>query len=191
MLMVDSQGDNIRVSRGGEWCYNISTPEYPRVAGAQLINHFVSGGVRYHIHIHRTEGYRGGRREAARAGVDHPDAHRIYHRLPFTDRGRINGNNRHARRMGQLRHTTTISALMIWVFRSDGADHPRASSSRNGGENYKCLIFCLVWPGLFNCFSNCNWECQRRWNISFFLNLIYIYLYMHPLIAMLWVWNIF
>lgn len=60
MLMVDSQGDNIRVSRGGEWCYNISTPEYPRVAGAQLINHFVSGGVRYHIHIREQKDTEGG-----------------------------------------------------------------------------------------------------------------------------------
>lgn len=125
MLMVDSQGDNIRVSRGGEWCYNISTPEYPGVAGAQLINHFVSGGVRYHIHIRqqrRVQRGRGERRGRESRWITPIHAHRIYQRLPFTDRGRINGNNRHARRMGQLRHTTTISALMIWVFRSDGAE---------------------------------------------------------------------
>lgn len=32
--------------------------QYPRVDGVQLINHFVSGGVRYYIHIRKKEGAR-------------------------------------------------------------------------------------------------------------------------------------
>lgn len=129
MLMVDSQGDNIRVSRGGNDVIIFQHQSTP-VAGAQLINHFVSGGVRYHIHIRERRVQRG-RGEAARAGGS-PRCASYLPRLPFTDRGRIAGNNRHARRMGQLRHTTTISALMIWVFRSDGADHPRSLEEWRG-----------------------------------------------------------
>lgn len=44
--------------------------QYPRVDGAQLINHFVSGGVRYYIHIRQRRGLVAWRNESVR----HPDS---------------------------------------------------------------------------------------------------------------------
>lgn len=77
--------------------------QYPGVAGAQLINHFVSGRVRYHIHTPQERRGAGRRRGEP---VDHPDTPYLP-RLPFTDHGsRITANNRDGRRMGQQQRTT-------------------------------------------------------------------------------------
>lgn len=164
MLMVDSQGDNIRVSRGGEWCYNISTPEYPRVAGAQLINHFVSGGVRYHIHIREQKGIEGGGERDRESRWITPmrivfrDSHS---RIVDGSTGIIVTSNGPATTHNDDFRPDDLGVPLGW-------GGPRASSSRNGGENYKCLIFWLVWPGLFSCFSTVIESVNEDEVLSFF-----------------------
>lgn len=88
-----------------------------------MINHFVSGGVRYHIHTPQERRGTGRRRGEP---VDHPDTPYLP-RLPFTDHGsRITANNRDGRRMGQ-QHTTTIS-------RPDGSGAPFRSVPFRGTD---------------------------------------------------------
>lgn len=111
------------------------------------------------------EGYRGGegRGEAARAGGS-PRSMRIVFTRDSHSRI-VDGSTGIIVTPVEWASYDTQRRFPPWWFGCSARMGRRALSSRNGGENYKCLIFWLVWPGLF---LYRNWQCQRRWAIVFF-----------------------